>query len=219
MDAAAQRARLEDALRRKPNDAQLKLQLAALLANAGEFDRARALIGEVIAQNPDAATRAQAERLTAGVEAAAARNRWAASVTVSERYQSNPAGVAAVLTGTPAAGRADASTQAIVQVSHAYAFGTPGKSDSLETNLAIGFNRQASQSNLDYWQVEGSVGPRFQLGRLGLPEGSVRPYVVASYSDFAHRPFLDTDGVGVSANSTVRGNANLNLSVEWRRKG
>jgi opacity protein-like surface antigen len=218
-DAAAQRAKLEAALRRKPDDVTLKLRLAALLANAGAFDRARELIGEVIAQAPEAETKTQADRLLAGVEQLAARNRWAASFTLSERYQSNPAGVAAALTGTPAAARADASTQAIAQVSHAYAFGAPGKSDSLETTLALGFNRQATQSNLDYWQVEVSVGPRFQLDRLGLPGASVRPYAVASHSDFAHRPFLDTDGAGVSANSAVGRAANLNLSVEWRRKG
>ena len=218
LDAAAQRARLEGALRRKPNDPQLKLQLAALLANAAEFGRARALIGEVIAQGPDAATRTQAEGLLAVVERMASRSRWAASFTVSERYQSNPAGIAAVLTGTPFAGRADASTQAIAQVSHAYAFGAPGKSDSLETTLAVGFNRQATQSILDYGQVEGSIGPRILLGRFGLPNASLRPYLVASYSDFAHRPFLDTDGAGLSAFS-VLGRANLNLSVEWRRKG
>lgn len=217
-DAVAQRARLEDALRRKPNDPQLKLQLAALLANAGEFDRARALIGEAIAQAPDAATRTQADGLLAVVKHLASRSRWAAYFALSERYQSNPAGVAAVLTGTPFAGRADASTQAVAQVSHAYAFGAPGKSDSLETTLAVGFNRQATQSILDYGQVEGSIGPRILLGRLGLPNASLRPYLVASYADFAHRPFLDTDGAGLSAFS-VLGRANLNLSVEWRRKG
>jgi len=217
-DAAAQRAGLEDALRRRPNDTQLKLQLAALLASAGEFDRARALIGEAIVQAPDAATRARAEGLLALVKHLASRSRWAASFALSERYQSNPAGVAAVLTGTPFAGRGDASAQAVAQVSHAYAFGAPGKSDSLESTLAVGFNRQATQAILDYWQVEGSVGPRILLGRLGLPNASLRPYVVASYADFAHRPFLDTGGAGLSAFSGL-GRANLNLSIEWRRKG
>jgi hypothetical protein len=77
-------------------------------------------------------------------------------------------------------------------------------------------NRQVRLANLDFWQVEMGSGPRIQLGRLGFPAASVRPYVIGSYADLFHRPFLRSAGEGVSASSAIGKRSNLDLSFERR---
>lgn len=192
-----------------PNLPRVRLELGALYFQVDSLVLARSYLQEALAapeMPPEVRQRATA--LVAQIDQRLARSRFAGSMSIGLRHQSNATtgptsgfiralGFDAV-PGSDISGRPDWAGLAIGTFQHSYYFGDPGKSDTMETT-AIGYmSRQFQVHRLDLWLGEITTGPRFRLDDYGLTGASVRGYAIGNFVALGDHPYLTTGGVGLS---------------------
>jgi hypothetical protein len=192
-----------------PNLPRVRLELGALYFQVNSLVLARSYLQEALAA-PDMPPeiRRRALALTAEIDQRLSRHRFAGSLSVGMRHQTNATtgptsafiralGFDAV-PGSDISGRPDWSGLAIGTLQHSFYFGEPGKSDTLESTVVAYMSRQFEVHRLNLWLTEATTGPRFRLDDLGLTGASVRGYAIGNFVALGDEPYLFTGGFGVS---------------------
>lgn len=219
---------LERMLITTPDLPRVRLELGSLYFRLGAYDVARVYLLQVL-ETPElpAAVERRVREMLRVTERERARHRFAGSLFVGSRYQSNanagPSGARIDLGGIEVilddqvTGNADVNAFALLGGTYVYDwFNQTG--DTLVANGVVYGALYADQRALDLAVVELDVGPRLELAPRGLPGTSVRPFVAGALIGLDRAVYATSLGGGVTLSLRPAERASVDLTYDVRRE-
>lgn len=211
-DVAGAIAALERVLQTNPDLANVKLELGLLYLRAGNPDLARSYL-QLAVNAPDAPAEARTRADQALRRAASSLSRWGVSGSLfgGLYVQSNPNGSPSAVSvvgpgGIPVlisgddlsiARGWDLSTAFTGTVDVSYGLGGE-RGNEIVASLAASQINYKETEELDATFLNAQLGPRFFVGPVDAPSGSIRPYLTGTHLALGHAAYFTGLGGGVT---------------------
>ncbi len=217
-------ATLERLLIPQPNQSQIRTELGILYFRLGSYDAAASYLRKAL-ESTDLTPelRAQAERFLADSVRRGVTSKFAGSINLGGRFQSNPTAASTeqivrssgLRVARPQGPRNDFSGVASLDLRHEYDLGTQDNATLVSTLAGYG-TRYVRNGQVDVGLVEGTVGVRFRPSPADAKEWLLRPYLVANHVILAGTQLFSTGGAGVETSYALSEATTIGGRYEYR---